>query len=195
MISHIFRKNLESIFSKPPKMRFSISGKPKISTREFRSILRHDRCESRICLRRLIILILSWWKMSPRASIWSPISSNSTCLLSTICSKAPMPTPISSSLVILFHKFSSRGKKSMTVQPIFDQNTIPKNSKNFSNISGRLSNIGPVRFLSSIKKNSVATTISSFAKVDVPSLSCRFQTTINSLSPFSKVIPNLLKKR
>ena len=58
-------------------------------------------------------------------------------------------------------------KRSMMEQPIFDQSIIPKNSKNFSNISGKLSSIEHVLSLSSIKKNFVVTIIFSCARGDV----------------------------
>lgn len=129
--------------------------------------------------------------MNLRVSIWSLILSSNISLLSIICSKERTPMRISSLLVILCLKSSLREKSSMMEQPIFDQSIIPKNSKNFSNISGKLSSIEHVLSLSSIKKNFVVTTIFSYVKDGVQNLSYQLLTTINLLSLFSKEIPNL----
>ena len=176
-------------------MRFSTSGKQKIFTREFLNILLHDRCESKICLHRQIILILSLQKMNPKVSIQSLISSSNISLLSIICSKERTPMRISNLLAIQCLKSSLREKRSMMEQPIFDQSIIPKNSKNFSNISGKLSSIEHVLSLSSIKKNFVVTIIFSCARGDVQKQICQILIIINLLSPFLKEIPNLQKKR
>ena len=71
---------------------------------------------------------------------------------------------ISNLLAILCLRFLSQEKNSMMVQLILDQSIIPKNSKNFSNILGKLSSIELVLSLSSIKKNFVVTTIFSYVK-------------------------------
>ena len=129
--------------------------------------------------------------MNLRVSIWSLILSSNISLLSIICSKGQMLMLISNLLAILCLKSSLREKSSMMEQSIFDQSIIPKNSKNFSNISGKLFSIGLVLFLSSIKKNFVVTTIFSYVKGDVQNLIYQLLITINLLSPFLKEIPNL----
>lgn len=129
--------------------------------------------------------------MNLKVSIWSLILSSNIFLLSIICSKEPMPMLISNLLVIPFLKSSLREKSSMMEQPIFDQSIIPKNLKNFSNISGKLSSIELVHSLSSIKKNFVVITIFSYVKDGVQNQICQLLTTINLLSLFSKEIPNL----
>ena len=117
--------------------------------------------------------------MNLRVSIWSLISSSSISLLSIICSKERTPMRISNLLAIPFLKSSLREKSSMMEQPIFDQSIIPKNSKNFSNISGKLSSIGLALLLSSIKKNFVVTTIFSYVKDGVQNQICQLLITIN----------------
>ena len=67
---------------------------------------------------------------------------------------------------ILFHRFSSQGKKSTIEQSISDRNTIRENSKNFFNISDKLFSIEPALFNSSIKKSSVLIIILDSAKGD-----------------------------
>ena len=129
--------------------------------------------------------------MNPKVSIWSLILSSSISLLSIICSKERTPMLISNLLVIPFLKSSLREKSSMMVQLIFDRSIIPKNSKNFSNISGKLFSIGLVLSLSSIKKNFVVTIIFSCARGDVQKQICQLLITINLLSLFSKEIPSL----
>lgn len=86
---------------------------------------------------------------------------------------------ISNLLAIQCLKSSLREKRSMMEQPIFDQSIIPKNSKNFSNISGKLSSIEHVLLLSSIKKNFVVTTIFSYVKDGVQNQIYQLLITIN----------------
>ena len=86
---------------------------------------------------------------------------------------------ISNLLAILCLKSLLREKSLMMVQPIFDQSIIPKNSKNFSNILGKLFSIGLVLLLSSIKKNFVVTTIFSYVKDGVRNLIYQLLITIN----------------
>ena len=77
-----------------------------------------------------------------------------------------MHMPILNLQNILFHRFSSQGKKSTIEQSISDQNTILGSSKNFFNTSDKLFSIEPALSNNSTKKSSVLIIILGSAKDD-----------------------------